>query len=383
MAKITATQRLQKAHVWIMSDPRTRLLSGVVMLGDSKIAPADTMPIPTAYTDGWNKVYCEEFITTLKDAQLRALVIHENLHVAYRHMSLYKDLASQNSQVANMAMDYVINLQIYDMDPSKTDIKLPEQGLLDEKYRGKSVPEVFRLLLANPPPGSASSLDGHGFGEPEDGPATPQQAKLIEQALRQGALIGHESGGLARQLLGDFEPQVPWQETLREYLTSIATDKEDSTWRRPNRRHLARDVYLPSYYSEALGPVVLAIDTSGSIGDSELTVFLTEVQAILKELSPAQVDLLYWNTEVAAHEKYEPMDYDRLMDYTAPMGGGGTHIDCVPQYLQDKQLDPALAIVFTDGYIDGDLGSFTCPVVWVLNSDKEISPQYGLSVKLN
>src|SRR5208282_5738727 len=59
--------------------------------------------------------------------------------------------------------------------------------------------------------------------------------------------------------------------------------KSDYAWTPPNRRHIARGLYLPSLRSETLGPVVVGVDTSGSIDDATLAAFAAEISAILED----------------------------------------------------------------------------------------------------
>ncbi len=71
---------------------------------------------------------------------------------------------------------------------------------------------------------------------------------------------------------------------------------------RPNRRFISSNLYLPSMYSEGLGDVVIVIDTSGSISDTELIDFQSEVNCILEDTQPEKVYVLYCDTQV--HKKY-------------------------------------------------------------------------------
>ena len=68
--KLNASERLEKAHVSLMRDKRTALFSGVMLMGDSKIVE----DCPTAKTDGLNKFYGKEFVDSLTDSELRALI---------------------------------------------------------------------------------------------------------------------------------------------------------------------------------------------------------------------------------------------------------------------------------------------------------------------
>ena len=74
--------RLKKAHVALMKHPETALYSGVILMGENSIIEEKT----TAYTDGRNKKYSREFVSKLTDAELRGLIMHENLHVALKHI---------------------------------------------------------------------------------------------------------------------------------------------------------------------------------------------------------------------------------------------------------------------------------------------------------
>jgi len=89
----------------------------------------------------------------------------------------------------------------------------------------------------------------------------------IDQALRQGAILaGKMKGGVPQQVKDMLESKIDWREALREFITSFCMDKDISTWRRPNRRWVDKDVYLPSLIGESVGRIVLACDTSGSMG---------------------------------------------------------------------------------------------------------------------
>ena len=142
-ANLSAMQKVQRAHVWLMKHPKYCLYSGIFMLGKTEVDDS----VPTACTNGRDKFYGESFINKLSEAEIRALVLHENLHVAFRHLSTWKHLYTKHPTLANMACDYVINLMIYDSDVTGRDVRLPKEGLLDEKYRGWDSQRVFNDLM--------------------------------------------------------------------------------------------------------------------------------------------------------------------------------------------------------------------------------------------
>ena len=194
----------------------------------------------------------------------------------------------------------------------------------------------------------------------------------IDQAIRQGVMAhqkiaGTGAGGLDRDLLDLLEPKVDWREMLREFVKATCSAKDTSSWRRVNRRFLSTGTYMPSLIGEKVGHLVVAVDTSGSVGQDELSGFLTEVRGIAEEVKPSQVDLIYWDSEVAAHEEYTETMVGDIINSTKPKGGGGTSPSCVSQYLKDKRIEPECIIVLTDGYVGNDWGhEWTAPVLWAI-----------------
>jgi predicted metal-dependent peptidase len=370
--KLSAEQRVQKSHVALMNDPKYCLYSGIFMLGKTEVS--DT--VPTACTDGRNTIYGRKFVDSLKDSDLKGLILHENLHKAFRHTTVWKHLYKKQPRLANMACDYVINLMIHDSDPSGHQVTLPEGGLLDEKYRGMDAGTVYKLLEEDMKNGKAN---GGGKGEEEGGEGfdehdwesadalsedeKQQLAREIDQALRQGALLaGKLSGNVPREIAEAMEAKVNWREVLRDFVSSICADKDNSTWRRPNRRWVDQDVYMPSCVGEAVGRIVVGIDTSGSIGQAEIGQFLGELISICNHVQPEGIDLVYWDTEVAGHEKYDRGDFEALMSSTKPAGGGGTDPECVPKYIEQHKMNPECVIMLTDGYV-GAWGKMETPCV--------------------
>lgn len=403
--KLTAQQRVQKQHVWLMNNPEYCLYSGLFVFGKTEVVDN----VPTACTDGVNVKYGIKFVDGMDDRCLRGLILHETLHKAFRHTTVWRHLYDKNPRLANMACDYVINLMIVDSDPSGNEVCLPEGGLLDEKYRGMDAGEVYNLLAKEQKEKQKQQKgdeqqqgddDGEGNGGGDQGSQEPEgfdehdweasdklseqdreeMAREVDQALRQGALLaGRMKGNVPREVTEALEPTVNWREVLRDFVSSFANEHDSSTWRRPNRRWVDQGVYMPSAVSESMGEMVVAVDTSGSVGQEQLSQFLGEVMAICRDLSPERVHLLYWGSWVAQHETYERGEYENMLQSTKPVGGGGTDVVCVPKYIKDKSIDPECALVLTDGYLSGDWGTWEQPVFWGITS-RGIKSDVGVSV---
>ena len=162
--------------------------------------------------------------------------------------------------------------------------------------------------------------------------------------------------------IGDIlEAKIDWREAMREFINSFCMDKDDSTWRRPNRRWIGQDVYMPSLIGEAVGRIVVAVDMSGSIGSEEISQFLGEVKNICDVVKPEAIDLLYWDIAVCQHEVYTQDQLEMLVGSTKPRGGGGTDVTCVPIYMKQHKIKAECAVILTDGYLGGDWGDWDCP----------------------
>ena len=171
--KLTAEQRIERAHVKLMQSKNFCYFAGVFMIG--KVDVSDTLK--TASTNGRDVTYGREFVDILSDKQLAFLVIHEAMHKAYRHLTVWQKIAKENRQLANAAMDYVINLQIRDADPHEEEVAMPRKpdgellGLYDEKYRGLDTHQVYTLLKEEGGQGGSGGQDqgeGDAAGQMDD-----------------------------------------------------------------------------------------------------------------------------------------------------------------------------------------------------------------------
>lgn len=391
MAKLTAEQRIEKCHVRLMRHPNYCLFSGLFMVG--KVTVDDN--VPTARTNGVDVTYGREFVDRLNDKELAFLILHENMHKAYRHLVVWESLHKKNPMLANAACDYVINLQIRDYDPNCNETEMPKDedgevlGLIDEKYRGMDAHQVYLLLekeaKQKPQGGNGSGGDGDGDGTPilddHDWEGAKQQTaqereqttREIEGALRQGALLaGKMKGNLSREMQDLLTPKVDWREALRDFVKSATQGKDQTTWKRLHKRYIGMDIIMPSSYAEQVGSIVVAVDTSGSIGGAELAQFLSEVKSICDEVNPEKIDLLYWDTQVAGHETYQSTELASVTQVTQAKGGGGTDPACVPKYVTKNRLEPECVIMLTDGYIgrqnqsDYEIGK---PFMWCIKGN--------------
>jgi predicted metal-dependent peptidase len=381
--ELTVEQMIQRESLAVMTHHKYRSLGGVIMMGVTRIED-DAAKCPTAYTDGLNTVYGRAFIPALCEPELRFLILHETLHKALRHMTTWQGIWKEDAKTANLACDYVINLLLVMSDAGEGFITMPPNGALDQKYKDMDAGEVYRLLKAAGNTGNEpKGFDEHGWEEAQG--MTPAEVtalgKEVESALQQGSILkGKMAGGLDRAVQEVLAPTVDWVEEMRDFVTASCGGKDISTWRRPNRRLIDSGIYMPSSISETVGRVGIGADTSGSVTGKLQRRFLSETAGIALLVKPELIDLLYWDSGVAAHEKYAEGQYEMLAQSTKPKGGGGTSPSCVTKYLADNRIKPECFIMLTDGEVGNDWGgAWPCPVLWCITS-KRITAKTGKTI---
>lgn len=393
---MTPEQRLLRARIAIMRDPRFLALQGIMM--DGQCTLVDDMP--TAATNGRDVLIGRAFVDTLDDPTLRFVVLHEYYHVMYLHMITWAHLFEEDAQLANMAADAVINLQLDDLAGARADgfLTVWPDAILDAKYRGMDTGEVYRRMKQQQQQqqqrsasgGKAQPMDEHRPAQAQPGQSGPGEAlgadeaqavaKAVDNALRQAAIVAGKVGAeIDRSVKDLLQVTVDWRDVLKDFLRTYTAGDDLSTWRRPSRRGMAQDVYMPSRISEGAKRIAIGIDTSGSIGRDQLRRALSEIMGACETVKPEAVDVVYWDASVAGHEVYEGDAVTTLADVTKPRGGGGTDPTCMARYLDARGIKPDCIIQFTDGLIGKNWGSWPAPVLWCI-STKSVTAPSGVSL---
>ena len=160
-----------------------------------------------------------------------------------------------------------------------------------------------------------------------------------------------------------------WREALRRFLASHA--RNDYSWSPPNRRYVHQGLYLPGLRSEELGDVVLAVDTSGSVGRrKELECFGAEAQAIL-EAFDCTLTVLYHDSQV---QRWTSSDGLLVLE---PAGGGGTSHVCVFDWIDGHGVQPSCVVCMTD--LDTEFPDHlpAVPVLWAVVGGNRSQPPFG------
>lgn len=390
---MNVADRIKKAHIAIMQHKKFCAYSGILACGKVTVSDA----VPSAATDGWNVIYNPKFVEEHmpSDPELRFLVLHEATHKAYRHMVTWRALHEENARLANVAADFFVNLTLQDTDDGEGFIKMPKIGIPPEpKYRGWSVAMIYADLkkqideqdASGEGEGQGGEMDEHDWNGNEangDPAKEQQQADEIQRAIRQGEImrkkLAGKGAGQADGLFGDLlAPAIDWKQVLREFITETCAGRDESSWRKPNRRYIGMDIYMPTMVGTTMTELVIGFDTSGSIfGGGEMTRFVSEIKTIIEDVKPSKVHVIYWDTRVAGHQTFE--DGQFAVQDLKIKGGGGTDGSVLFDYLRDKNINPQAIVQFTDGYV-GDWGRSDVPTLWAVTSD--LKAPFGTTIKV-
>jgi predicted metal-dependent peptidase len=209
-------------------------------------------------------------------------------------------------------------------------------------------------------------------------------SEKVDRALREGGILAGILGGTKDRTIEEMlEPKIDWREVLREFVVSTCNGKDEYSWRRFDRRQVANGYYLPSVISESVGEIIVAIDTSGSIGGREMSEFATELVSICDMVNPDTVRVVWWDTKVHGEQVFKG-NYSGLEHMLKPLGGGGTKVSCVSEYLNKKAINAECVIVFTDGHLENDINwTNGAPLLWLVTQNKSLQVPTGKKVYMD
>jgi len=385
---LTATEdkkwgETRAALMWTCPAFSSLLYSMLDTVGSSQIAVfTRDEAIPIAATDGSSLILNPDTFFKMDLAERVFVVAHEILHCVFDHCGAglrfsrqgkvsYPDGSSvdYDDQQMNVAMDYVINDALVDSKVGK----MPKVGLWDKNIATHmdSAIDVYKKIYNGPPPGQPG-FDKHlkpGTSQGKD-PASAQQqrnpqawANAVAAAAATAKAQGKLPAALGRLLDEALEPQVDWKERIQTLFSRrVGSSRYD--WRRPDRRLISRDIYAPGRSGFGAGTIVVAADTSGSIGEKELNMFFAEMAGILEDTNAKELVIMWCDAHINRVDIAEdPSDLNTIRCKGA-VGGGCTSFIPVFDEITSRGIEPDALVYLTDGYGSFPAHSPTYPVIW-------------------
>ena len=361
-----------------MRSARTELVLGQPFFGVLALSVdlVASEAIPTMATDGTKILYNPAFVDAISQDEVVGVVAHEVLHCANGH-PWRRD--AREPRKWNIACDFAINPIVV-----SAGLTLPTGALHDRKMSGKSAEWIYDRLPAQKVGGAgawSSEMPGAGGCDVQDGDAGESEmaqaewAQRVKQAAASAQAYGKLPAGCERFIDQATRPRVDWRSVMRQFVQ--ASTREDYSWTRPNRRFLSQGYYLPSLHSERVGPVAVAIDTSGSIDSVTLNQFAAELRAIVEDVRPIRTHVLYADAAVHHIDTFEADDAITM----TPKGGGGTAFGPALDAAEAFEELPCCVVYLTD--LDGSHRTRppVMPVLWVSTDPRGTAP-YGDVVAL-
>ena len=364
------SKAVSMAKVTIMTKPQTVFMATVC----ANLPVVVDNSLPTGATDGKTIYINEEFFMSLDKEERAFLLAHETLHVIYMH-ALRREY--RDPKKFNHAADYVINKELKDQG-----FKFIEGGLLDDNYNGLATEQVYKLLEDNNDnSGDGNTLDNdviyqEGMSEEQQQQMENEVRNIIVSAAQSTKIQGKEStipSSVQRYLDELTKPKVNWKVVLRRFMNAL--DVHDYTWRKPRKRMLPHDLYMPSMYSEGLSKITFAIDTSGSITKEQFNQFISEIYFVLKQFKPKEIEIMQFDHRLQAHDTVRCIRDLQTVEFK---GHGGTDPDVA--LAKFNETNSQGLIVITDGYFSTPQVMVNKPTFWCIFDNKDFTAPFGKAV---
>ena len=388
-----APEALSRAKIKLMLKKDVAFFATLILQTPVYWVTADE--VDTAATNGINLYVNPDFFLGLDPEERLFLILHEIMHNVYNHNTRrgFRDAGTWNE-----AADYVINDELI-----QRNFKMPQGGLHNVDYRDMSADEVYEILMDRknkgghnqPSPwpdlkepqangsGNQSATGGSGSQTPSMTQPTAEEIEehnknLLTQATQASQMAGDKAGtvpgSLQRELDDLLYPKLPWDIILQKFLFSLS--KDDYSWRKPNRRFISQGIILPSLYSEGIGKIDFAIDTSGSVSREDFNRFISEIGYVFQRFNPKEIGIMQFDSVLQSNDKVVNMQDFMKLEFK---GGGGTQIEPVLEAY--KESSAKALIVLTDGYLyHGEELDPKKPVVWCVYDNPRFVPKFGTAI---
>ncbi|MDH3831557.1 MAG: VWA-like domain-containing protein [Gammaproteobacteria bacterium] len=352
--------------------------------------------------------YNPEYIKNLTLDQTQFVLAHEALHCALSHFARREHRVKHRWDIA---CDMAINPLLI-----KDGLKPPPGVLLKSGFEDMMAEEIYPYIdddmeeethddhfydqenksggasggqpLDQDQDGEQGGGSGQGQADSDQSGDVPRPLSETEQeqlevqwrqrlagAAQQAMQAGKLGATMARLVEHLLQPQLPWRMLLARYMTTAARD--DYSYQRPSRRE--GNAILPTLKSTQVD-VVVVLDTSGSINDTEMREFISEIDAIKGQMR-ARLTLHACDAALCEHGPwiYEPWEEFSMPDNL--YGRGGTRFVPAFEWLEQAGYRPDLLVYFTDAEGEFPSSEPGFPVLWLIKGRGKVP--WGQRIQLN
>lgn len=391
--KIDAEERIKKVKIKLVTgNPFFAYLSFYLQIEEDTtgIVPKNCgMSVNPA-----GKVYYrKEFVDEITDKELLGVIKHEILHLALLHLTRG---GRRNRLKWNIATDVAVNTILLTKDDYGNCDELPKGLKPNSKNQyiilnkviqdvdKKSAEEIYDELPEIPEPQILKvyvGFDSHEIDKMiKDGDAvelTEADLQKLENdwsyQVQTAIVLAKQRGqlplGLERYADKLKEVEINWRVVLLRFIQQLIP--HDYDWSHRSKKGYALNVYLPNITKEKI-KIVVGVDTSGSIGQEELTKFLSEVIGIARTFRETiDMRIMFHDVNVQADYLIKNGNIPQIMAMKI-RGGGGTSHRPLFNKVKEEVKDCECLISFTDGYSDIeniDMRKYSFSKFFVINKD--------------
>ena len=226
---------------------------------------------------------------------------------------------------------------------------------------------------------SAPSQKGRAGGESADSSSYTAlweedafQARQITDIIQSSTGWGSLSGDMVELIKKAAEGKIDYRGALRTFRSSILSQKRRLTRMRPSRRFGFEQ--MGSHY-DFTTRLLIAIDTSGSVGSAELGRYFRIITTFFK-YGIQEIDVLMFDDVVQG----EPITFTEAMKNKQEFkveGRGGTNFQAPIDYVKETPNYDGL-IIITDGYAPTpDVPPFLrTKLLWVIDNEPSYKQHY-------
>ena len=302
------------------------------------------------------------------------------IEFALANGAMHKSLLHENRKngrsgwLWQMATDMAINDMLV-----ANGLELPFGAQYRKRFEGMYAEEIYAELkddMLRDDEGLEYEADDIEDVQNSDAPQSQEKLQeeiLQEQLLAEEAIAllesefkkGDAPSQIERFFTLDFLSKVDWRDELKSAIDRHFRD--DYTLLPPSKKFLSQGIYLPSTQSQTFR-LVVAVDSSGSIDDKLLALFMSEVNFLMSFISHYEIELLICDDKIQSHQTFYSGDTLEC----SVIGGGATDFRPVFEFIKREFDDVKLLLYFTDleGFFPDKEPSYE--VKWVVQKEREV-----------
>lgn len=327
--------------------------------------------------------YNPEFIKTCSKDELMFILTNCVMHHILSHS---QRKLNRKGMLWQLATDFAINNLL-----KKSGLKIPKGANYNREFRNMYSEEIYEVIKEQNQFEGSNTFEDKTDNSNEALANTSEESKesifrnidKIEKELEEkdeenweyAATLAKEVAQRKSLMPSGFERfakkiksnNIDWRFELYNAINRHM--RNNYAFMPPNKKYIYRGIALPSLTSDTLS-LVVAIDTSGSIKEDLLGLFIGEFKSIMQNFPSINIELIIADAKVHAHYSFRAGD---KLDFPLK-GGGGTDYRPVFEFIDANLPMSSMLLYFTDG--EGIFPKIppSYEVLWALSSNKKKIP---------